>query len=65
MLGSPEEFPLEQQPRFREGLKQVLTGLRARKIKDFETIAAEVAAHHSQFLGDPSKILMLEGGETV
>ena len=36
MLGSPEEFPLEQQPRFREGSRQVLTGLRARKLKTLQ-----------------------------
>jgi hypothetical protein len=60
-LGSPEEFPADQQHKFREGLRQVLTGLRSRKVRDFDTIAAEVVAHRSKFLGDPSKVLMLEG----
>lgn len=60
-LGSPEEFPTDQQQKFREGLRQVLTGLRSRQVRDFDTIAAEVVAHRSHFLGDPSKVLMLEG----
>lgn len=60
-LGTPEEFPADLQQKFREGLRQVLTDLRSRKVRDFDTIAAEVVAHRSRFLGDPSKILMLEG----
>lgn len=60
-LGSPEEFSAEQRDRFCQGLRGVLTDLRARKIKDFDVIAAEIVAHRSQFLGDNSKILNLEG----
>lgn len=60
-LGSPEEFPADQQQKFREGLRLVLTDLRTRKVKDFNTIAAEVIRHRSKFLGDLSKVLMLEG----
>jgi hypothetical protein len=60
-LGTPEEFPADQQQKFREGLRQVLIDLRLRKVGDFDTIAAEVLAHRSRFLGDPSKVLMLEG----
>lgn len=60
-LGTPEEFPADQRQKFREGLKAVLTDLRSRKVRDFDTIGAEVVAHRRRFLGDPSKILMLEG----
>jgi hypothetical protein len=60
-LGTPEEFPAEQQEKFRAGLKQVLNNLRLKNVRDFDTIAAEVVAHRRTFLGDASKILMLEG----
>jgi hypothetical protein len=60
-LGSPDEFHGPQREKFIEGLKQVLSGLRSRKIKDFDVIASEIVAHRSKFLGDPSKVLMLEG----
>ncbi|KAI9651281.1 hypothetical protein NHQ30_001319 [Ciborinia camelliae] len=60
-LGSPDEFQGEQRERFIEGLKSVLSGLRARKIKDFDDIASEIVAHRAKFLGDPSKVLSLEG----
>jgi hypothetical protein len=60
-LGTPEEFPADQQRKFRDSLKLVLSSLRVRKVNDFDIIAAEVLAHRRQFLGDPSKVLMLEG----
>ena len=58
-LGSPDEFTGEKKEKFIAGLRQVLTGLRARKVKDFDTIANEIVAHRAKFLGD--KILPLEG----
>lgn len=60
-LGSPEEFSAEQREKFCDGLRGVLTNLRARKIKDFDVIAAEIVAHRARFLGDSSKVLNLEG----
>ncbi|KAF7957817.1 hypothetical protein EAE96_003387 [Botrytis aclada] len=60
-LGSPDEFEGEQRDRFIEGLKSVLSDLRARKIKDFDDIASEIVAHRAKFLGDSSKVLSLEG----
>ena len=60
-LGSPDEFKGEQRDRFIEGLKSLLSGLRARKIKDFDAIASEIVAHRAKFLGDSSKVLSLEG----
>jgi hypothetical protein len=60
-LGSPDEFTGEQRKQFCDGLKEVLSDLRARKIRDFDIIAKEVVAHRARFLGDSSKVLMLEG----
>jgi len=60
-LGSPDEFTGEQRAKFCEGLRQVLTDLRVRKIRDFDIIASEIVAHRSKFLGDKSKVLALEG----
>ncbi|ESZ95307.1 hypothetical protein SBOR_4304 [Sclerotinia borealis F-4128] len=60
-LGSPDEFEGEYREKFIEGLKTVLSGLRARKIKDFDAIASEIIAHRANFLGDSSKVLSLEG----
>lgn len=60
-LGSPDEFGGEQRNKFIEGLKAVLSGLRARKINDFDTLASEIVAHRAKFLGDSSKVLSLEG----
>lgn len=61
-LGSPDEFTGEQRKQFCDGLKEVLTDLRARKIRDFDIIAKEVVAHRAKFLGG-NKVLMLEGTE--
>ncbi|QSZ35032.1 hypothetical protein DSL72_007895 [Monilinia vaccinii-corymbosi] len=61
VLGSPDEFAGEQRERFVEGLKSLLAHLRARKIKDFDEIASKIVAHRAEFLGDPSKVLSLEG----
>ena len=60
-LGSPEEFNGERRDQFCDGLKEVLMGLRVRKIRDFDTIAAEILAYRANFLGDNSKVLPLEG----
>lgn len=60
-LGSPDEFRGEQRDRFCIGLKEVLLGLRVRKIRDFDIIASEIIAHRTKFLGDDSKVLPLEG----
>lgn len=59
-IGNPAEFKGERRNQFVLGLKAVLTGLRARKIRDFDVIAREVIAHRAEFLGDPSKILVLD-----
>ncbi|KAG4034266.1 hypothetical protein MFRU_003g02370 [Monilinia fructicola] len=61
VLGSPDEFAGEQRERFIEGLKSLLSDLRLKKIKDFDAIASKIVAHRAEFLGDPSKVLSLEG----
>jgi hypothetical protein len=60
-LGSPDQFSSAQRDKFCEGLRTVLTDLRARKIKDFDVIADAIIAHRAKFLGDGSKTLNLEG----
>ncbi|MCJ1229416.1 hypothetical protein MMC12_006082 [Toensbergia leucococca] len=39
------------------GLKQVISEIRSRKVKNFDTVASEITAYRSQFLGDKSKVL--------
>jgi len=60
-LGSPDEFTGEKREKFVAGLKEVLTDLRLRKVRDFDVIASEIVAHRAKFLGDRSKVLKLEG----
>ncbi|KAL3422688.1 hypothetical protein PVAG01_06844 [Phlyctema vagabunda] len=61
-LTSHTEFSGEQRGKFISGLKQVFADLREKNLdKDFETIASALVAHRAQFLGDSSKVLMLEG----
>jgi hypothetical protein len=59
-LGNPAEFTGDQRIRFVTGLKEVLIGLRTRKIRDFDLIAKEIIAHRAAFLGDRSKVLVLD-----
>jgi len=51
----------EQRTLFCDGLKGVLTSLRAQKIRSFDLIAHAVVEHRAKFLGDKSKVLPLEG----
>ncbi|KAH8646374.1 hypothetical protein BGZ60DRAFT_570702 [Tricladium varicosporioides] len=60
-LGSPDQFTGTQREEYCSGLRGVLQDLRARKIRAFDVIAPEIVAFRSKFLGDPSKILNLEG----
>ncbi|GAD97649.1 conserved hypothetical protein [Paecilomyces variotii No. 5] len=41
------------------GLKQIINDMRRDKVKDFSTVAAEIAAYRRRFLQDPSRILSL------
>lgn len=60
-LGSPDEFTGDQRSKYVMGLREVLTQMRVKNTRDFETIASEITQHRARFLGDKSKILLLEG----
>lgn len=63
-LGNSAGYSEEDKPRFVEGLRTVLHGLRTKKTKDFHVIASEIAAYRARFLGDKSKILLLKDSST-
>ncbi|KAL8997360.1 MAG: hypothetical protein Q9169_003342 [Polycauliona sp. 2 TL-2023] len=59
-MGSiPEGLSEEQRTAFVVGLRQTIQKIRVRKVKDFKTVASEIAAYRARFLGDSSKILPL------
>jgi hypothetical protein len=60
-LGNSAGYSEEEKPKFVAGLREVLQDLRVRKIKDFRAIASEIAAFRARFLGDDSKVLLLDG----
>lgn len=41
------------------GLKKIISDMRREKVKDFNTVATEIAAYRRRFLEDPSRILPL------
>ncbi len=41
------------------GLKQIIQEMRGRKVNDFNTVASEIAAYRTRFLGDKSRVLPL------
>ncbi|KAL8954170.1 MAG: hypothetical protein Q9222_000054 [Ikaeria aurantiellina] len=55
----PEGLSDEQRNAFVVGLRQIIQEIRGRKVKDFRTVASEIAAYRARFLGDSSKILPL------
>jgi len=59
-LGNSTGYSEEDKPQFVAGLRSVLQGLRAKKTKDFQIIASEIAAYRARFLKDKSKILLLD-----
>lgn len=59
MGAAPEGLSPEQREAFVVGLRQIIQGIRDKKVKDFKTVASEIAAHRVRFLGDDSKILPL------
>lgn len=46
-------------PEFGNGLREIIHNIRARKIRDFNTVASEITAYRARFLGDSSKVLPL------
>ncbi|KAL8907313.1 MAG: hypothetical protein Q9207_001490 [Kuettlingeria erythrocarpa] len=55
----PEGLSAERKHAFVVGLRQIIQEIRGRKVKDFRTVASEIAAYRARFLGDKSKILPL------
>ncbi|KAI9664301.1 MAG: hypothetical protein M1829_005856 [Trizodia sp. TS-e1964] len=45
---------------YTSGLAEIIQSMRAQKIKDFATVAAQIVAYRSSFLKDPSRILVLD-----
>ncbi len=60
-LGNSAGYNEEDKPKFVQGLRTVLQELRAKKTKDFQIIASEIAAYRARFLGDRTKVLLLDG----
>ncbi|PTU25258.1 hypothetical protein P175DRAFT_0521055 [Aspergillus ochraceoroseus IBT 24754] len=49
----------EESDSYLAGLKQMINDMRREKVKDFSTVAAEIAAYRRRFLQDPSRVLAL------
>lgn len=49
----------EEKDRYVAGLKEMVNDLRRDKVKDFNTVATEIAAYRRRYLQDPSRILPL------
>ncbi|KAJ5775658.1 uncharacterized protein N7511_000669 [Penicillium nucicola] len=49
----------EEKERYIVGLKEIINDMRRDKVKDFDTVAAEIAAYRRRFLKDPSRVLPL------
>lgn len=49
----------EEKDQYITGLKQIINDMRRDKVKDFNTVATEIAAYRRRFLQDPSRVLPL------
>ncbi|KAE8352802.1 hypothetical protein BDV28DRAFT_134537 [Aspergillus coremiiformis] len=49
----------EEKDSYIAGLKSIINDMRRDKVKDFNTVAAEIAAYRRRFLQDPSRVLPL------
>ena len=49
----------EDKDAYVNGLKQTIHQMRGRKVTDFHTVASEIAAYRTKFLGDSSRVLIL------
>jgi len=47
----------EEKETYLTGLKEIINEMRRDKVKDFATVAAEIAAYRRRFLQDPSRVL--------
>ncbi|PGH27809.1 hypothetical protein AJ80_00597 [Polytolypa hystricis UAMH7299] len=59
-MGSQREGKTtEEKDSYVAGLKQTIDDMRRDKVKDFNTVATEIAAYRRRFLQDPSRVLAL------
>ena len=56
---APAGLSQEEQDAYSKGLREIIRDIRARNIKDFNIVAAEITAYRARFLGDTTKILPL------
>jgi hypothetical protein len=49
----------EEKENYLAGLKEIINDMRRDKVKDFDIVAAEIAAYRRRFLRDPSRVLPL------
>jgi hypothetical protein len=49
----------EEKETYLTGLKEIINGMRRDKVKDFITVANEIAAYRRRVLQDPSRVLHL------
>lgn len=49
----------EEKDQYITGLKQIINDMRRDKVKDFNTVAAEIVAYRRRFLQDSSRVLPL------
>lgn len=59
-MGSVREGDTEQEREaYIAGLKEIINEMRREKVKDFGSVASEIAAYRRRFLQDPSRVLPL------
>ncbi|RKL20627.1 hypothetical protein BFJ68_g2630 [Fusarium oxysporum] len=58
-LGAYGNCEAEQHDQYVEGLRELLTDFRKRKVKDFDAISNGIIEYRAKFLGDKTKILPL------
>jgi hypothetical protein len=58
-LGGYSDYEGERKQDYVNGLRQLLTDFRTRKVKDFQTISQGIIDYRSQFRSDKTKILPL------
>lgn len=59
-MGSLREGTTQkEQDEYVAGLRQIINDMRRDKVKDFATVATEIAAYRRRFLQDPSRVLAL------
>lgn len=49
----------EEKTTYLAGLKEIINEMRRDKVKEFSTVASEIAAYRRRFLQDPSRVLSL------